>query len=361
MEDASAPAYTSVMMDEIARQYASPDASSTGPVEGIMPATFQVTSTGSTEDHGEKLSAAIEENCLRMRRSMLDFYRDMRNDMLASRRAAVDAERALAGSQLRTKQEEVELLRDDLAAAQGALSRSQAVVTLAAARIAALNERWRERRYLGTFFWGWRAYQRRKAKKKADMEKARQWYTVHLMQRVVMRRWLHTVSTDKKRDIDKRVALAVRKAQDKCAEEHSADIASLRGQLLAAQRALAAEKQGREMLAQDMKRSFMRGVCALNMEAMQVMKRGMPPGGMNPNPTLFTMPQHADESEPQPEAIPASVQNMMSAMNAGPLRQGLAPPTTGSTAPQPMAVRHSAGAARAPSHLRATMAPTVKS
>lgn len=61
----------------------------------------------------------------------------------------------------------------------------------------------------------------------------------------------------------------VKGLQDQIAQQQ-ADMNSLQMQLVEARRALVAEKQGRDMLAQDMKRSFMRGVCALNLEAMQV-------------------------------------------------------------------------------------------
>jgi len=50
------------------------------------------------------------------------------------------------------------------------------------------------------------------------------------------------------------------------------------------------------------------------------MKRGVEPGGMNPNPTLFRFNTGSEDGEPQPEAIPASIQSMMTAMNmSGPV------------------------------------------
>lgn len=52
--------------------------------------------------------------------------------------------------------------------------------------------------------------------------------------------------------------------------QHQEEIKALNLQLLETRKSLVAEKQTREMLAHDMKRSFMRGVCALNLEAMQV-------------------------------------------------------------------------------------------
>jgi hypothetical protein len=58
------------------------------------------------------------------------------------------------------------------------------------------------------------------------------------------------------------------------------------------------------------------------------MKRGIAPGGMNPNPTLFPMPQgprdcanKSDCGDPEQEALPESFQNMMAAMNVGPVPQ----------------------------------------
>lgn len=78
------------------------------------------------------------------------------------------------------------------------------------------------------------------------------------------------VARKKKTRVDERVAAACAQAAAKVTQEKDEEAESLRMQLLETKRALAAEKHAREALAADMKRSFMRGVCALNMEAMQV-------------------------------------------------------------------------------------------
>lgn len=61
---------------------------------------------------------------------------------------------------------------------------------------------------------------------------------------------------------------------------------------------------------------------------VQVMKRGIAPGGMNPNPTLFPMAgaqrssrNGAEPGNPESDALPDSFQNMMAAMNLGPVPQ----------------------------------------
>ena len=83
------------------------------------------------------------------------------------------------------------------------------------------------------------------------------------------------VARKKKKCVDDRVTLAKAEVAEQVTRAKDDEAAGLRQELLDTKRALEVEKQAREMLAADMKRSFMRGVCALNMEAMQV----RPPAG----------------------------------------------------------------------------------
>jgi centrosomal protein POC5 len=85
-----------------------------------------------------------------------------------------------------------------------------------------------------------------------------------------MRTWWANAARKKKREVDKKVAEASERTRMAVTVAKDDEAAELRQQLLETRRALAAEQHARELLAQDMKRSFMRGVCALNMEAMQV-------------------------------------------------------------------------------------------
>ena len=71
------------------------------------------------------------------------------------------------------------------------------------------------------------------------------------------------------------------------ASQYSGLIAQLKNQITDMEAALAKEVATREQLEEHMKQAFMRGVCALNIEAMNVMKRGAPPGGANPFPVTY--------------------------------------------------------------------------
>jgi predicted N-formylglutamate amidohydrolase len=93
-------------------------------------------------------------------------------------------------------------------------------------------------------------------------------YAVEILQRRVLKRWSIYATTSMK--LKARQGLAAIKHNEDTLRKQADEIAVLQQQLVEARKDLVAEQQGREMLAQDMKRSFMRGVCALNMEAMQV-------------------------------------------------------------------------------------------
>lgn len=93
-------------------------------------------------------------------------------------------------------------------------------------------------------------------------------YNIEILQRRVLKRWWFNASVSMKVQARKRITLV--KGLEGSIVQHQEEINSLQLQLVETRKSLVAEKQTREALAQDMKRSFMRGVCALNLEAMQV-------------------------------------------------------------------------------------------
>jgi centrosomal protein POC5 len=84
----------------------------------------------------------------------------------------------------------------------------------------------------------------------------------------VLKQWWFNASVSMKLHARKRLTSV--KGLETTIYQQQEEMSNLQLQLLETRKALVAEKQMREMLAQDMKRSFMRGVCALNLEAMQV-------------------------------------------------------------------------------------------
>lgn len=91
----------------------------------------------------------------------------------------------------------------------------------------------------------------------------------HYKRRTLQNMWKN-VARKKKALVDQAVLKGKEAEAARVTQLKDAESVAVRQQLSETAQALEVEKHAREMLAQDMKRSFMRGVCALNMEAMQV-------------------------------------------------------------------------------------------
>ena len=76
---------------------------------------------------------------------------------------------------------------------------------------------------------------------------------------------------------------------DSVVNDHESEISSLRDQVAKLKKMLETESQHRGALEERLKVAFMRGVCALNLEAMQVMKTDEPSVPRDPTPSTHPM------------------------------------------------------------------------
>lgn len=105
-----------------------------------------------------------------------DFHKEMRSQLLAEQRAAVESERHAATLRLQAKQEEIELLKDDLSVTCAAAAAAEVRVQRSCDHIARLNERWRDRRYMASYFKTWAEGWRWEKRDKRGEAKAVRWY-----------------------------------------------------------------------------------------------------------------------------------------------------------------------------------------
>eukprot|EP00899_Mesostigma_viride_P017942 jgi/Mesvir1/26149/Mv06855-RA.2 len=121
-------------------------------------------------------------------------------------------------------------------------------------------------------FAGWKALAMRKRRLRQLTQKADRFYTWIILGRRSMGMWKvftkRSIVLRLQRDADVRVAEAVHAATQLSSQE----VLLLRDALAAADQRLALEEDRRTRLEKDMKKAFMRGVCALNIEAMAVMR-----------------------------------------------------------------------------------------
>ncbi|MEW5303090.1 MAG: hypothetical protein WDW36_005817 [Sanguina aurantia] len=172
-------------------------------------------------------------------------------------------------------------------------------------------------------FYSWKQQAMLGKSRGARLVRAQSWYTEVKLQRNVLRSWFREAMHMRTLKLNAQFKVEVDTAKDNIGAMFQAQLDGLRSQLAEARQRLLREAEAREKLEENMKQAFMRGVCALNIEAMSIMKRGMPPGGANPFPTGRPSPQTGEEGrQPGPEALQASPEQVSrsspTARNAAP-------------------------------------------
>jgi hypothetical protein len=107
---------------------------------------------------------------------MQDFYREARFSFLKEQRQAVDAERQSGVQQLQAKQEELEMLKDELAVTVNSLREADVVVWKACMLVSKVGERSRERGILQRKFFEWRSETQWNKRERLLGAKADKWY-----------------------------------------------------------------------------------------------------------------------------------------------------------------------------------------
>eukprot|EP01061_Rhynchopus_euleeides_P021964 TRINITY_DN35839_c0_g1_i1.p1 TRINITY_DN35839_c0_g1~~TRINITY_DN35839_c0_g1_i1.p1 ORF type:complete len:420 (+),score=132.76 TRINITY_DN35839_c0_g1_i1:190-1260(+) len=159
--------------------------------------------------------------------------------------------------------------------------------------------------------WGaWKQHtksQRNKAHVEGFVNKA----SVHRMKKEVFAAWRVVSLSEASRRRHERFQQQVRTEWDTMQNDHDTEVAGLRDQIAKLQRLLETETQHRGALEERLKVAFMRGVCALNLEAMQVMRTedgaaaaAAPPQGMmsSNQPTTMSATPIQPLSEDTPTA-----------------------------------------------------------
>ncbi|KAJ3151678.1 Centrosomal protein poc5 [Geranomyces variabilis] len=173
---------------------------------------------------------------------------------------------------------------------------------------------------LGLFFARWRL-------KHADTHRARlstriasTHHTRHLTRRI-LHAWKELAGTSWRKTVERRVKMEAEKAMEALAADYDKRIEQLDDKLADAHLRLNESERARAAQAEELKKAFMRGVCALNMEAMSMFRPPLVGDAHSVPPPLPT----ADEYDP-----PAP-----GAAHSQSARYDLPPP------PPPLQARHS--------------------
>lgn len=154
--------------------------------------------------------------------------------------------------------------------------------------VANANETRRVGRTAVLCFQKWRGFANGEKCFKMKVKKALRWYDVQYMKRRVFVQWRDWVRFEQRSNYKERFQARLEEAQKCIQQEYEVKFSDLEKENTRLKKCLEEEGKARDLMEEDMKQAFMRGVCALNLEALTVMKRGVPPG-VNPFPIAFPL------------------------------------------------------------------------
>lgn len=230
----------------------------------------------------DALAVKIDRHHCHTKKSILDHFMETKARLLQAQNDAVEEERRRGASRLASKEEELNLLKGELAAAYGKVQRLSEVVNRACQAVGQAKEHRRTTMAQFQLFYAWREQAMLSAQRRRRAARAEEWYQQVHLKRNVLRGWFRAAMREHRVTLNNRYIQEVENAKRLIHEHYRGQIGDLERLLAEAHQQLEQEAEARNRLEENMKRAFMRGVCALNIEAMQLMKRGAPPGGANP-------------------------------------------------------------------------------
>ncbi|PNH12700.1 Centrosomal protein POC5, partial [Tetrabaena socialis] len=232
----------------------------------------------------DSLAVKIDKHHCHTKKAVLDHFMETKARLMQSQNDAVDEERRRGAARLAAKEEELKLVLAELDAMRLKAQRLWELMGRACAAYGQAKERRRRTILQFQLFYSWREQAMILARRKRRVERAERWYNQVHLKRNVFRAWFREAMREHRVTVNNRYIQEVENAKRLIHDHYKGQLGDLERLLADSHARLEQEAEARARLEDNMKRAFMRGVCALNIEAMTIMKRGAPPGGANPFP-----------------------------------------------------------------------------
>ncbi|WIA39262.1 hypothetical protein OEZ86_005384 [Tetradesmus obliquus] len=254
-----------------------------------MPAFQQapaVARTGrvATDADADGLVQLLEQHKQSLTQDAVGHLLSVKGHMLASLDAAVASEQDAGASRLAAKQAEVDILKDELHATQKQLARTDTHLDRLCDAYAQKQEEVLDTRAQLRAWFVWRCHIARQRRLARQAMQAEQYYVKCWLLGRAWDRWAGSARSRYRQLVTQRAEQEREAAAAALGSTHAQEVAVLRGEIEALQEQLQQDAAARNRMEEDMKRAFMRGVTAINLEAVQMMRRGAPPSGTNPFP-----------------------------------------------------------------------------
>mmetsp|Transcript_42645 Transcript_42645/g.110568 ORF Transcript_42645/g.110568 Transcript_42645/m.110568 type:complete len:399 (-) Transcript_42645:271-1467(-) len=280
----------------------------------------------------DNLSMVLDDGCGKLKRDIMEFFLSAKSQVAEREAALVDQERREWTRMLAAKQEEIDALNDKCARKDVQAKRlTVSLMRAAEFRASTMTKAKATQLTVSTLA----AWKQRVAASKAMKHRLRNWGAYYMKRYGVgsaFKSWRSLVHSEIHTRLKTKLAETLEQEKATIMAEQKLVMDGLRQEVEELSSRLHKEQAERTALEEHMKKAFMRGVCALNMEAMALMKSGHPPGGVNPVPSEAAPPSGEENMAP---SVPADAALAPSAPLQAPNQMGSpASPRPGSATSQ---------------------------
>ncbi|KAL0028252.1 hypothetical protein WJX79_004424 [Trebouxia sp. C0005] len=181
-------------------------------------------------------------------------------------------------------------LKQELHRERQVTAKTEAVLERVASSYATARHYAHQNHLVALAMFEWHSFARQQKAMRQHLRQAVKHYDSRKLQGQVFQHWKRWCNVEGRTNRQEVIQRKEEAAKQAAWGEAGMVIEDLKAALADAQQQLRKERAARDQLEEDMKQSFMRSVCAINLEAMSVMKRGMPPAGVNPVPIKVSVP-----------------------------------------------------------------------
>ncbi|KAJ3299537.1 Centrosomal protein poc5 [Borealophlyctis nickersoniae] len=244
------------------------------PVTAATPLSFDSSLRLDVDLDATKFGESLEKWTGLMRKAILADFVDAKTDLAHRHALLIERARNEVSDQLAAVNAE---LRDAKTVLEGYEAKVAAKERLVDSALTYLEEK-RKGATLAMFMSRWRVKYADRRRLNISMRLAER-HCNRVRARKAVFAWQRVTGVSWRRVVEKRIRVEAEKSMESLAEQYEKRIADLTSQLSATLTRLHATELDRARAQEDMKKAFMRGVCALNMEAMSMFRPVLGTGG----------------------------------------------------------------------------------
>ncbi|KAL0039906.1 hypothetical protein WJX77_011300 [Trebouxia sp. C0004] len=243
-----------------------------------------------TDLDADLLGVKLDDCSRYFKKEIMGFFLDSKAKLTFEGRALAEAEQLKGAAELAESQARLESLKQELHHERQVTAKTEAVLDRVASSYATARHYAHQNHLVALAMFEWHSFARQQKAMRQHLRQAVKHYDSRKLQGQVFQHWKRWCNLEGRSNRQEVIQRKEEVAKQAAWEEAGVIIEDLTAALSDAQQQLRKERAARDQLEEDMKQSFMRSVCAINLEAMSVMKRGMPPAGVNPVPIKVSVP-----------------------------------------------------------------------